>query len=330
MHLKNLKVFCDVAHRRSFSRAAEDNGISQPTASSMVHQLEEHLGVTLFDRSKRPMVLTSEGDVYYRGCRRVVQKLAALEEEVRTFHQEVAGKVRVVSIYSIGLSHLDLLAKEFLLRYPRADVKLEYQHPDRVVELVKNEQFDFGLVSYPKNTRLIKAYSWRTEQMVLACSTDHPFASAKSIRIKQLAGLPLVSFAEGLRIRRHIDKCLAEHHCQMPIAMEFDNIETLKRAVEINAGVSLLPEPTIAREVQLGTLAAIPLQDIELTRPIGIVCRRGKQFGKTARHFLRLLRKHTESPTPVFPSASNTNFASQEEPEPANSTAETGSFIHKE
>ena len=113
MHLKSLKVFCDVVGKRSFSRAADENGISQPGASQMVHQLEEHLGVRLIDRTKRPFVLTPEGEVYYNGCRKIVQRYFALEEEVRTLHQEVAGRVSVASIYSVGLSHMNLCLQKF-------------------------------------------------------------------------------------------------------------------------------------------------------------------------------------------------------------------------
>ena len=95
MHMKLLKVFCDVVGQRSFSRAADENGISQSGASQMVHQLEDHLGVRLLDRSKRPFVLTPEGEVFHEGCRKLVQRYFALEEEVRTLHAEVSGRVSV-------------------------------------------------------------------------------------------------------------------------------------------------------------------------------------------------------------------------------------------
>ena len=83
MHLKALRVFCDVVGRRSFSRAAKEHGITQSGVSQMVAQLEQDLGVKLLDRSKRPFVLTPEGEFYYEGCRDLVQQLSALEEEVR-------------------------------------------------------------------------------------------------------------------------------------------------------------------------------------------------------------------------------------------------------
>jgi len=114
MQIKSLKVFCDVVSRRSFSKAADDNGMSQSGASQIVHQLEEELGAKLLDRSKRPFVLTPEGTVYYEGCRKLIHRFYALEEEVKTLHDDVAGRVCVASIYSVGFSHLSHYVREFL------------------------------------------------------------------------------------------------------------------------------------------------------------------------------------------------------------------------
>jgi DNA-binding transcriptional LysR family regulator len=290
MHLKSLKVFCDVVSKRSFSRAADENGISQPGASQMVHQLEEHLGVRLIDRTKRPFVLTPEGEVYYNGCRKIVQRYFALEEEVRTLHQEVAGRVSVASIYSVGLSHMNRCLQKFLQLYPKANVRLQYQHPRRVYELVETDQVDLGLVSYPKSTRTIKATPWREEPMVLVCAPEHRLATLPTLSIQDLEGADLVSFDSDLEIRQEIDRALAAHNVEVFTAMEFDNTETIKRAVEINAGVAILPEPTVDREIAAGSLVARKFADAELNRPVGIIHRRNKVLGKTARRFMQLLQ----------------------------------------
>jgi len=290
MQLKSLKVFCDVVGYRSFSRAAEENGISQSGASQMVNHLEDELGVKLIDRSKRPFLLTPEGQVYYRGCKKLVQRLQALEEEVRTLHEDVAGKVNVASIYSVGLSHMSHLVQDFLRRHPKANVNLQYHHPDRVYELVRNDSVDLGIVSYPRESRTIKAIAWRDEPMVLVCAPEHELASQSSIRLNQLEGLAFVGFDSQLRIRSEIDKTLSTHGVQVNVVMEFDNTETMKRAIEINAGVGVLPEPTVSREVASGTLVAIPITDVKLIRPLGIIQRRGAEPGKTAKKFMQLLR----------------------------------------
>ncbi len=291
MQLKSLKVFCDVVGRRSFSRAADENGISQSGASQMVHQLEDYLGVRLIDRSKRPFVLTPEGQVYYEGCRKLVQRFQALEEEVQSLHQQVAGRVSVASIYSVGLSHMSQFVQDFLRLHPKSNVHLQYQHPDRVYELVRNDRVDLGLVSYPRDSRAIRATAWRDEPMVFVCAPEHPLVDQPTIRLADLQGCEFVGFDDDLRIRHEIDKALADQGVDVRVAMEFDNIETLKRAVEINAGVTLLPAPTVTREVAAQTLVARPLADVALVRPLGIIQRRGAELGRTARRFVQLLRE---------------------------------------
>lgn len=261
----------------------------------MVHHLEDELGVKLIDRSKRPFVLTAEGQVYYDGCRKLVQRFLALEEEVRTLHEEVAGRVSVASIYSVGLSHMCRFVQDFMRQHPKANVNLQYQHPDRVYELVRNDSVDIGLVSYPRDSRTIKAIAWREEPMVFVCSPQHVLANADTIEITQLDGLDFVAFDEHLRIRNELDKKLSAHGVHANIAMEFDNTETIKRAIEIDSGVGLLPEPTVAREVTGGSLVAKPISDIELVRPLGIVHRRGAELGRTARRFIQLLRGEPSS-----------------------------------
>ncbi len=291
VHLKWLKVFCDVVRQRSFSRAADENDMSQSAASQLVHQLEERLGVKLIDRSKRPFVLTPEGEVYYDGCRSVMERYGALEDKVRTLHQEVAGCVRVASIYSVGLHHMNRYMQEFLSQHPKANVRLEYLHPHRVFESVENDLSDLGLVSYPKSSRTLTAIPWREEPMVLVCAPTHELAGRASIGLGQLHGRELVGFDSDLTIRREIDRVLHLHRIEVQLVMEFDNIETIKRAIEIDAGVSLLPEPTVLREVAAGTLAAVPLDTDELVRPLGIIHRRGKQLSATTWRFVELLKR---------------------------------------
>jgi DNA-binding transcriptional LysR family regulator len=293
MHLKTLRVFCDVVRRRSFSRGAGENGISQSAASQMVSHLEERLGVKLIDRSKRPFVLTPEGEVYYEGCRALVERYQSLEERVRSLHQEVAGRVRVSSIYSIGLHHMSRYIQRFLARYPKANVRLEYLHPGRVYQNVERDVADLGLVSYPRASRSIAAIAWREEAMVVACAPTHPLArhaGQEPFDLHELQGLAMVSFDPGLSIRREIDRVLHHKKIDVQVVMEFDNIETIKRAIEIDAGVGILPQPTVVREVKAGTLVALPIDRRELVRPIGIIHRRGKELSVTARHFIEALQ----------------------------------------
>src|SRR5438067_11352691 len=136
MHLEALKIFCDVVRWASFSRGAAENGVSQSSASQAVHQLEVRLGVKLIDRSKRPLVPTPQGKVYYEGCKDLVGRYLEVENRVKAVEDahNVVGTVRVASIYSVGLHHMTQYVRTFGERYPGANVRLEYLHPTRVVE----------------------------------------------------------------------------------------------------------------------------------------------------------------------------------------------------
>ena len=292
MNLKSLKIFCDIISRRSFSKAAADNGVSQSSASQVVGQLEAHLGVRLIERSKRPLSPTREGQVFYDGCRKVIAAYDALEDQVRTLHDEVAGRVRVAAIYSVGLHHMSRYVQEFMSRHPKANVRLEYLHPDRVLESVEQGQADVGIVSYPRSTRAVEAEPWREEPMVLVCAPGNAFAGRVQASLSELHGQRMVAFDNALVIRHEIDRALAAHHAEPTVVMEFDNIETIKRAVEIDAGVALLPEPTVGRELAAGTLSMVRLAGEELVRPLGIIHARGKPLAPTVQRFVELLRGH--------------------------------------
>ncbi len=295
MQFESLKIFCDVVRWASFSRGAVENSISQSSASQAVHQLEVRLGVKLIDRSKRPLVLTPQGKVYYDGCKELVGRYLELENRVKSQVDEhkVIGTVGVVSIYSVGMHHMSQYIKTFEDRYPEASVRLEYLHPTRVIERVAGGGADLGLISYPRKWPELTVIPWRQEIMSLAVHPGHRFASRDAVDVRELDGEAFIAFDGDLSIRRAIDRSLRHHEVNVEVVLEFDNIENIKRAVEIPAGVSILPEPSLAREVRAGSLVAVRIsgQDpkYQLNRPLAIIHRRNDNLDLTAARFLELL-----------------------------------------
>jgi DNA-binding transcriptional LysR family regulator len=290
MNLETLKVFCDVVQCQSFSRGASMNRISQSAASQAVHQLERHLGVQLIDRTKRPFVLTPEGQACYEGYRKVLDEYNAAENLVRSLRKEISGQVRVAAIYSVGLHDMNKCMQEFMTKYPKAQVRLEFLRPNRVYEAVLNEEADLGVLSYPTDVRGLTIIPLRSENMVLVCSPYHRLANMERITIGQLRGENFIGFDKDLPIRKDLDKHLRQNQVSIQITMEFDNIETIKQAIEIGAGVSILPEPTVRNEVERGSLIAVPLAIEELRRPIGIVHRQRKMFTPAITRFIEMLK----------------------------------------
>jgi DNA-binding transcriptional LysR family regulator len=292
MHLRNVEIFCDVVARRSFSRAAEAHHVSQPSASQAVHVLEERLGTRLIDRSKRPLELTVAGEIYYDGSRKLLDSFHRLEDRVRQVeNNKVAGRLRVAAIYSVGLLQMDAYVRRFEELHPAVDLQLEYLHPDDVYARVLSEEATMGLVSFPRDGGEISCIAWQEQEMVLAVSAQHRLAECKTVSPAELTGENFVAFTAELTVRRQIDRWLRRAKVSVSVVHEFDNIETIKRAVEIGSGVTILPEPTIRREIEFGSLCAIRLSGVQWRRPLGIVHRRHKTLSTAAKRFVELLHE---------------------------------------
>jgi len=295
MQFESLKVFCDVARQRSFSQAAQANDVTQSAASQIVSQLERRMGVQLIDRSTRPLQLTALGETYYQGCKTLLDQYLELETSIRAAQAQFAGMLQVAAIYSVGLSDMGQHVERFEARQPGIKVQLECLHPDRVYEKIRSGTADLGLVSFPRKSSKLTILPWREEEMVLACAPNHPLARLPAVPLASLQGEKYIHFDRDLGIRRVVDRFLRAHGVHVDVVLEFDNIENIKRAVEIPSGVALLPEPTVAREVAAGTLAAVRITGQDpghaLKRPLAIIHRRHDQLGLTAQRFLQLLHE---------------------------------------
>lgn len=294
MQIKNLKVFCDVVDRRSFSQAADDNAISQSTASNMVLQLEERLGVALLDRSTRPFGLTPEGERYYQGCQQLVKHFEDLEEEVRTLGDAKARSLVVASIYSAGLHHLNELWPQFVKQNPRASLKLKTLNPQEVYECVESGKSEIGLMSFPKASDALEVEPWYDEPMVAVLPPSSPLAGKEEIHLSELTGQPFIAFDRRLALRGSVDRRLKEEGVKVEITHEFDNVENVKKDIEHGAGVSLLPELTVREEIALGTLAMARIAGEPLTRPLGFVFRRDRPRSELAQQFVNLLKNNIQ------------------------------------
>jgi len=297
MNIETLRIFCDVVQHQSFSRGAAANEVSQSAATQSVHRVEQYFGMRLVDRGKRPFVLTPEGQACYEGFREVLEVFDAVEARVRSLRKEITGTVRVAAIYSVGLHEMSRCMQEFMRLYPKAKVRLEFLRPNKVLEAVLNSEVDLGVVSYPTASADIAVIPLRSETMVLVCHPEHPLAGRKAVTAEHLRDEAFVAFDRDLMIRKEVDRYLRQRSVSVRVMMEFDNIETIKQAVEIGAGISILPEPTVRSETQTGTLVAVRLIAPQLQRPVGIIHRQRKLFTPTANRFVELLQQaESESP----------------------------------
>jgi len=291
MQIESLKVFCDLTETESFTKAAQINGVTQSAVSQTISSLERQFKSLLIERSKKNFRLTAEGEVLYDYSKQILQMHDALHSKLQEIKEIISGNIRVATIYSIGLHVLPPYLKKFLKGFPTVNVHVEYRRPNQVYEDVLGNVVDLGLVAYPVRDAKLEIVALRKDPLVLICHPQHPFARLKSVKIKALSGQKFVSFERDIPTRRALDKVLKDHSVSVEHVMEFDNIETVKRAVEIDSGIAIVPQETIRQEVANQTLVAIKLDDGDLHRPLGVIFKKHKVLSPAIKQFIALLKE---------------------------------------
>ncbi|HEX7009846.1 MAG TPA: LysR family transcriptional regulator [Phycisphaeraceae bacterium] len=271
--MQTLRLFLDVARCHSFSQAAALHGITQSAASQRVGQLEKRLGVTLLDRSVRPLALTEAGQAFLEGCRELLERYERLAQRVSRMRGDPSGPVRVAAIYSSGIDLLDRLCERFEADHPRIAVEIRYDQPEGVYQAVHGFECDLGILSYPQRWRGVGLIPLRDEIMVVVCRPEHPLAKLDKVRAADLTPHEMVTFNRELPVGRRIRQYLRDNGAAPRITHSFDNIDTIKTAVAVSDRFSVLPRRTVLRDVAAGTLAIVTLEP-ELLRPIGVIFRR--------------------------------------------------------
>lgn len=293
MHIEMLKVFCDLADLRSFSRTAEKHLLSQSAISQQLAQLELAYKSQLINRKKRPIELTKAGRLVYQASKDILDRYEQLRNELNSLEKIKIGRINVAAIFSIGMHTLPDYVKRFMVSYPDVNVHVEYYSAARIYELVLAGNVDIGLVAVPKRDKRLDVYEFEDEPLVLVCSPKHPLSNEQQIDIHRLQFERFITFDKDVPTRAWIDSILERYNVAVRPVMEFDNIETVKRAVEINSGLSILPQTAVLQEIGSGTVRAINFSNEEFIRPTGIIVRKGKILGQAGRYLIELLRKKT-------------------------------------
>jgi DNA-binding transcriptional LysR family regulator len=295
MQLDTLRLYADLVRLRSYSRAARHHQVSQSAASQAIRRLEQDLGATLVDRSRRPFVLTPQGRAFHEACLGVLAAWEQARAAVSAAETRIDGTVRLAAIYSVGVYDVSRYLQEFSLAYPAATVQLECHHSHKVLGAVLAGEADVGILSFPPHDPELTVVDLRAEPMVVVCPPQHRLARRRVIRPSDLGGEAFVAFEPALMIRRAIDRALRHAGVQLQVLLEFDNIDTIKQTVVGGQGVSILPRPTVQAEVEAGTLVAIPIGIPDLVRPLGIIHSRHRPLSPTVQRFIEIVRGSEET-----------------------------------
>jgi DNA-binding transcriptional LysR family regulator len=290
MHLETLKTFCDLVELGSFSKAAAANFISQSAVSQQIKLLEERFNRQLIERSRRRNIVPTEaGRLLYAECKEILERFSVVEARLRAKPEVMTGTIRIATVYSVGLYELPPFVKSFLRAHPQVKVHVEYSRTDRVYEACLNNTIDFGIITLPFRKPNLVVIPFREEKLVLVCNPEHALAGRRKVSLQKINGEDFIAFEPDIPTRKTIDRILKDHKIAVNYVMEFDNIETIKRSVEVGIGVSILPEASVANEVRGRLLIALDFSEGIFTRSVGVIHRKGKVFSAGASEFMAML-----------------------------------------
>lgn len=290
MHIETLKVFCDLVDLQSFSLAAERNFITQSAVSQQIRTIEEKFKRRFLERvrGRREVKLTAAGEVFHREAKNVLTAYDQMQENLRGLVGKIGGTVKVSTTYSVGLHELPVKVGEFMSKFPAAKIDLEYARTTKVVRDVINGSAELGVLAFPEPKRGLTISYMPEHKLVLVCPPGHKLASKTQVKTKDLNGHDFVHFERDTPTRKAIDKLLKAKGVEVKKVAEFDNIETIKRAVEVGFGIAILPSPSITEE-ERNRLAVVALAEKEWVRPVGIIHRSDRTLSLAAKKFVQLL-----------------------------------------
>ena len=294
--IESLKVFCDLVETQSFSKTAVLNTVTQSAVSQQLKSIEKRNGRQLLEREKRRLTLTAEGEIFYQYARDIVRRYEGMQHRIQALGGVVSGTVRLSAIYSVGMLELAPYIKDYIKKFPKVNLRLEYGQALKIYDDVSSGEIDLGIVAYPRSQRNVDVVTFAEDQMVVICHPANPLADRAVVDPGALNGQPLILFASETPTRRALDRFFRKHSVRPNVVMELDHIATLLHAVEVDIGISIVPANTVAHLNSRDSLKVITFDGESLTRPLGILHRKGRSFSIATQKLLEVLTEDKHGP----------------------------------
>jgi len=291
MQIQNFKTFCDLVETKSFSKSARLNGVTQSAVSQQLKAMEGHYDMLIIDRNQKKFRLTPQGAKLYSSFKEILTVYERLTCELQEMRNIVSGTIQIATVNSIGLHELPPYMKTFMQEFPSVNVRIEYRRANLVYEDVIHGSVDIGLVAFPKKHRELTVVNFSEDELILAMHPSHKLAKKKSVKLSQLQGMDFIAFERDQPTRKATDEILRKEGVEVGVVMEFDNVETVKRAIEINAGCAILPASTVRNELAQNQLVSCKINGKKHLRPLAIIHKKNKLLTPALRSFIEIMKK---------------------------------------
>ena len=288
--LRQLEVFESIARLGSFTRAAEELFLTQPTVSMQIKKLTDAVGLTLFEQVGKKMYLTDAGRELHQTCRDIFERLAQFEMVASDMKGLKAGKLRLAVVTTAKYFAPRLLGM-FCQRYPGVEVSLKVSNRERVLERLADNQDDLYILGQPPEEVDAVAQAFLENPLVVLAPVNHPLANKKRLPLKLIAEEPFLSREPGSGTRIATERIFSEQGLKLKIRMELGSNEAIKQAIIGGLGISVLSRHTLALDAPMGQLAVLDVQGFPIDRQWYYAYPSGKQLSIVAQAFLGYLQQ---------------------------------------
>jgi len=291
MDVRGLEVFLSVATHLNYTRAGEEVNLSQPSVSVRIRQLENELGVKLFEHLGKKVALTEAGLVLMPHARRVVTALGDARHAIDELSGLERGTLRIGASTTPGMYLIPQIVARFKQRYPKIEIQLGIKDTRQVEEGVIRNEFDFGFVGGHLVGDEIDVLPWLTDLLVLAVAPNHPLARKKSVNIADLRKEKFILRESGSATRAAIATHMRAADLQVEPVIEMENPESVKRAVQSGLGIAFISRFAVETELKARSLVAVTVNGLAINRDLKIVFRKDKHLGRAAQAFIEMTRE---------------------------------------
>lgn len=290
MDINQLEVLVTVANERSFSRAAEVLNRTQPAISQAIRRLEKEIGETLFDRSSKDGTLTFAGEILLDHARQMLNLRHTAQTALREMRGLHRGKV-TISANEHTVFYLLPIIQEFQSQHPKIKVEVQRGVASRIPKQITAREVELGVISFTPNDDSVRAVSVGTDHLVLVVSPSHRLAKNTSVSVKDLGDEAFIAHNAVSPYREKVIETFEKYKTTLNIEVELPSLEAIKRLVERDVGVALVPRLTAQSEIESGQLVELTVNEMKLERKLNIIYRRNSTLSHAAEAFLKIARE---------------------------------------
>lgn len=292
--LRQLQVFASVARHLNHSRAAEELYLSQPAVSMQIKQLEQNVGLPLFEQVGKQLHLTEAGREMLHYSLSITQQLAEMEEVFNAMKGLEYGHLNISVVSTANYFMPQLLAK-FIQAHPKIQVSLHVANRDAVIKQLTENVADLAIMGQPPEGTDMLAEAFMQNPLVVIAAPTHPLARSKKIQAKQLAKETFLLREQGSGTRGVVERFFASHHLHLPAHMSMDTNEAIKQSVQAGMGIGIISRHGIELELETKRLVVLDVEYFPIVRHWHIVYRKDKRPSVAAQEFERFLLEESQS-----------------------------------